>query len=201
MASPRIDLKEVIDLRQRIATFDEDGRLVDNARELWSVDEPHATTIARNFWNAPSNWLTHDRAEVLGGPDALIASGKRYLENRIGALGEFAWVEQLEQIVLMGRSGERRSYELLALVSSGARELLRVVAMEIEDHDARFTRLSDTISRRQSSPPMPISTPRRHAKPRLTNTARHSLAPSRRLPNPANRSGHWRNLLPTPRVA
>ena len=147
MASPRIDLKEVIDLRQRIATFDEDGRLVDNARELWSVIEPHATTIARNFWNAPSNWLTHDRAEVLGGPDALIASGKRYLENRIGALGEFAWVEQLEQIVLMGRSGDRRSYELLALVSSGARELLRVVAMEIEDHDARFTRLSDTLFR------------------------------------------------------
>lgn len=124
-------VSRTIDLQERLRLFNITADDVAAARELWTVIEPEARTIA----------VAHfDQSQKVRGTDSLhrdfdrmVELGVNYLRNRFTNLTGSAWVESCERTVATAFQAEVTLTAILSMGDAGARTLLDVLRRGISD--------------------------------------------------------------------
>lgn len=136
-----------IDLPSRIAAFDVDGTLKREARALWAVLEPEATTIIMAYWDqwlvenpGQEHWFRQDQTR-------LVELGVLYLKNRFCHLDERYWVESMERSVTAGYKAGVKTMSLLSMTCASDRAALALLMTLVTADDPRFPVFVDVLLR------------------------------------------------------
>ncbi|HEU0045843.1 MAG TPA: chemotaxis protein, partial [Sphingomonas sp.] len=137
---PPESITKTIDLAERLRAFGLGPADVALARELWTVIEPEARTIAKVHWERRrqvygehQNWAPQDQEQTY---ELAVA----YLRNRYNRVDEDAWVRSAERTVASAYAMDVGLTPILAMIDAGGRATHKVVLKAVTDREkaARF---------------------------------------------------------------
>ena len=136
---PPESISKTIDLAERLHVFDIGPAELALARELWTVIEPEARTIAIAHWDRrrrvygdKANWAPHDAERMY---DLAVD----YLRNRYTNLADRAWVQSAERTVASAYAIDVGLTPILAMIDSGGRTTFEIVGRRVADLDQAAT--------------------------------------------------------------
>src|SRR3954466_967129 len=138
--------QDEIGLERRLASFDKDGSLEADCREIWSLIEPAKTEIARQFWveyaRAPGIPFELDDAKI----DELTKRIIPYVEAKYSNVRDPAWVEMAGKYVAAAAAANVPLTTLYAGIAPAANLGQEVAGRKIEDFDHQM-RLAKAFTR------------------------------------------------------
>jgi methyl-accepting chemotaxis protein len=144
---PPESVSRTIDLAERLRVFDLGPDEQALARELWTVLEPDARSIAVALWErrravygASFNWAPHDEPRMY---ELAVA----YLRNLYTGLGGFAWVESAERTVASAYAIDVGLTPVLAMMDGGRKATFGIVQRRAADDPAQLERYMDLLFR------------------------------------------------------
>ncbi len=135
-----------IDMRDRLAEFDPQGRLAADARHIWAVIEQD-TAPARAFF---SHYVGHSGLDALlsgDALDALKAETERYMHVKFVAFEETAWAESVQKCVLHARKHKISFRSILAALCAAQETVADRLRERLPDEHAEFHRLFQSLMR------------------------------------------------------
>jgi methyl-accepting chemotaxis protein len=138
--------QDEIGLERRLASFDRDGTLEADCREIWSLIEPAKTEIARQFWveyaRAPGIPFELDDAKI----DELTKRIIPYVEAKYSNVRDPAWVEMAGKYVAAAAAANVPLTTLYAGIAAAANLGQEVAGRKIDDFDHQM-RLAKAFTR------------------------------------------------------
>ncbi len=122
-----------IDLSRRLRMFDFSDREIAQARELWTVIEPHAREIASTI--LPHSERIGGRGVVASDAERIVELGAAYLRNHFTNLAGLAWVQSVERTVARAFSSGSSLTAVLAIIDACGRKTMEVLQRELADDD------------------------------------------------------------------
>jgi methyl-accepting chemotaxis protein len=132
-------------LEGRIELFAQDGDLIADAREIWSIIGDDAGRIARQFWvqYGRSHEVKAISEEKL---DELTARITPYIEAKYANLGDRAWVETAGQYVASAAAAGISLTTLYAGISAGAQQAHDILIHALSASPDRLARLGKALT-------------------------------------------------------
>jgi methyl-accepting chemotaxis protein len=137
---------EDVRLEGRIELFAQDGDLIADCREIWSLIEPERDQVARQFW------IQYGRSSEVGkeiGAEKLDELTRRitpYIETKYSNLADPAWVETAGRYVAAAASADVSLTTLFAGISAGAQVIYDILIREIAGEPQRLARLGKALA-------------------------------------------------------
>jgi methyl-accepting chemotaxis protein len=135
-----------IGLERRLASFDHDGTLAADCREIWSYIEPEKVEIARQFWleyaRAPNLPFPLDDAKI----DELTRRILPYVEAKYSKLEDPAWTEMAGKYVAAAAAAGIPLTTLYAGIAAAANLGQEIAGRKITDFE-RQIRLAKAFTR------------------------------------------------------
>jgi methyl-accepting chemotaxis protein len=136
-----------IDLAARIRTFDPEGTLEEECREIWSLIEDGKEAVARQFWieyaRAPNLPFKLDEEKI----DGLTQRILPYVEAKYRNVADPKWVEMAAQYVAAATGAQVPLTTLFAGIAAAASKGQEIAGRKIRDDFERMERLGKASTR------------------------------------------------------
>jgi methyl-accepting chemotaxis protein len=136
-----------INLAERLADFDRDGRLAADAREVWSLIEDREHEIARVFWNH------YGQTRIFGGQwseartERALQTTLGYARRKYSAATDQGWVDVARDSAWKAHKAGVPLSAVLAALTEAHKHTSQVLFERVGDDHARYARLSDVVMR------------------------------------------------------
>lgn len=132
-------------IEDRFGLFDEDGLLADHGREIWSLIEDEAESIAYAFW---TQYARSPELQRTIGPEKIAHLARRilpYLKLKFNDARSPAWVDMARDYVLTATASQLSLKTLFAGLLGASTETHALLARKLAGDPERLARLSRSL--------------------------------------------------------
>jgi len=130
-----------------MASFDPEGTLADDCREIWALIEPEKEEVARQFWieyaRSPNLPFKLDEEKIDGLTQRIIP----YVEAKYGNIGDPAWVEMAGHYVAAATAANIPLTTLFAGIAAASNKGQEIAGRKIRDDFELQLRLGKAATR------------------------------------------------------